>query len=156
MKEPQALDNSMDVIDSRDVIARIDFLEGEWVDVNDALKEAVSHVDDDPEDKLWVAIEEECRTNVSEWEDEFLDELKALQKLQEEAEGCCDWRYGETLIRDSYFTEYAQELAEDIGAIDPKASWPLGHIDWVSAAEELQQDYTTVDFDGVEYWVRNC
>lgn len=82
-------------------------------------------------------------------------ELKALEALQEEAEGYSDdWKYGATLIRDSYFTEYAQELAEDIGAIDRNAKWPLQHIDWEAAADELKQDYTSVEFDGTTYWVR--
>src|SRR5689334_22116322 len=82
-------------------------------------------------------------------------ELKALQSLAEEAEGyAADWKHGETLIRDSYFKTYAQELADDIGAIDANASWPMSCIDWDQAARELQMDYTSVDFDGVTYWVR--
>ena len=118
MSIPNEVTNREDVIDSRDVIARINWLE-------------------DTED-----------------EDEQA-ELKALLALQEEAEGYCpDWQDGATLIRDSYFQTYAEQLAEDIGAIDPKASWPLNCIDWEKAASELQYDYTSVEFDGVEYWVR--
>lgn len=49
---------------------------------------------------------------------------------------------------------HAQELADDIGAIDRNATWPCNCIDWDEAAEQLQQDYTEVDFDGVTYWVR--
>lgn len=64
-----------------------------------------------------------------------------------------DW-YPGSLIRDSYFRTYAEELADDIGAIDRNASWPLSFIDWEAAADALKQDYTTVDFDGVEYWTR--
>src|SRR5438270_149803 len=30
-----------------------------------------------------------------------------------------------TLIAETDFEDYARELAEDIGAIDPRASWPL-------------------------------
>ena len=87
--------------------------------------------------------------------DEERDELDALADLASEAEGyTSDWVYGEALIRDSYFEEYARELADDIGAIDANASWPLGCIDWERAASELQQDYTSVDFDGVTYWTR--
>lgn len=65
-----------------------------------------------------------------------------------------DWEYGVTLIRDSYFQTYAEELADDIGAVPADVSWPLTCIDWEQAARELQQDYTCVDFDGVTYWVR--
>lgn len=86
--------------------------------------------------------------------EDYAEELAALESLAEEAKGCADWQYGETLIRDSYFKTYAQDLAEDIGAIDRDATWPNTHIDWDAAAEELQMEYTSVDFGGVEYWIR--
>ena len=47
------------------------------------------------------------------------------------------------LIRDSYSEDYAQELAEDNGAISSSdASWPNTCVDWKQAARELQMDYT--------------
>ena len=59
-----------------------------------------------------------------------------------------------TAIRDDYFTQYAQELAADIGAIDPKASWPLNRIDWEAAAEDLLIDYNEADLEGESYYIR--
>jgi hypothetical protein len=115
----QEVDNTQDILDSRDVIARIEELE-----------------------------EDEEKT------DNEKEELKILKELAEEASGSPDWPYGETLIRDSYFTEYAQDLAEDIGAINSESNWPNNCIDWEQAARELQMDYMSVDFDGVEYWIR--
>ena len=57
------------------------------------------------------------------------------------------------LIAKDAFEDYAQELAEDIGAIpNSEAGWPLYCIDWEWAARELTQDYTTVDFDGTTYY----
>jgi len=82
-------------------------------------------------------------------------ELAALKALAEEASGTPDWKYGDILIRDSYFREYAKQLAEDCGMVDANASWPNTCIDWERAARELQYDYTSVDFDGVTYWVRS-
>lgn len=112
--------NVKDIIDSRDVIARIEDLQ--------------------ETDNL---------------DDEEKEELKTLLSLAKEAEGCApDWLYGEALIRDSYFTEYAQQLAEDCGMVSEDAKWPNNHLDWDAAAEELQQDYASVDFDGVTYWIR--
>lgn len=64
-----------------------------------------------------------------------------------------DW-YPISMIRDSYFEEYAEELADDIGAINKEATWPNSCIDWERAASELQMDYTSVEFDGVTYWYR--
>ena len=75
--------------------------------------------------------------------------------MSDEASGSGDWAYGATLIRDSYFTEYAEELCKDIGAIPNELPWYIeNHIDWAGVAREIQQDYMSVDFDGVEYWVR--
>lgn len=113
----RGISNSDDVIDSRDVIARIADLEGT----------------EDEEEQA---------------------ELKALEVLAEEGEGSPDWHHGETLIRDSYFEDYARELAEDIGAIQPNAAWPNNCIDWERAAEELKADYFEVDYDGVTYLIR--
>ncbi|MBK6639638.1 MAG: hypothetical protein IPG34_19645 [Rhodocyclaceae bacterium] len=87
--------------------------------------------------------------------DEEAEELAALVALAEAAAGyCADWEFGETLIRDSYFEDYAFELADSIGAIDSNYGWPLNCIDWKQAARELQQDYTSFDFDGVTYYGR--
>ena len=82
-------------------------------------------------------------------------EYRTLLELCREADGGGDWKYGETLVRDSYFTDYAQQLAEDIGAVDANASWPNNCIDWERAARELKMDYTSVSFGGVEYWIRS-
>ena len=115
------ISNYDDVIDSRDIIERIEELES-----------------DDNRD------------------DADNDELKILKELAEECSGyASDWEYGETLIRDSYFKDYAQELAEDCCEMPSPDQWPHRCIDWDQAAEELQQDYTLVDFDGVEYWIRS-
>lgn len=117
-------DNTDDIIDSRDVIEAIEELT--------ARRESI----DEP------------------WDQDDADYLATLEALAEEASWAADWTYGETLIRDSYFQAYAEELAEDIGAIDRNASWPLNRIDWAAAAEDLKMDYGAVEWDGVTYWIR--
>jgi hypothetical protein len=120
----QTISNTDDVIDSRDVIARIE-----------ELTEAES-LDDD--DKL---------------------ELVELQKLESEANSAADWRHGETLIRDSYFTNYIRELIDDCYDMPKEfnsGEWPWRHmsIDYEAAAREAQSDYFDVSFGGVTYWIR--
>jgi antirestriction protein len=61
--------------------------------------------------------------------------------------------YG-TLIADDDFVAYAQDFAEELGAVDDSARWPATCIDWDQAAAELQSDYTSVDFDGTTYYYR--
>lgn len=145
-----SISNSDDVIDSRDVIERIEELEGE----RDGFE-----IDAEILDKPETIGDVQSNTEYSKlaWANEHpddADELKALLALQDKGEGYSDWKDGAALIRESYFEEYAQELAADIGAIDPNATWPLNCIDWEQAANELKQDYTTVEFDGVTYYVR--
>ncbi|NCC41704.1 MAG: hypothetical protein EOM21_20270 [Gammaproteobacteria bacterium] len=124
------ISNNDDIIDSRDIIARIAELES---DIEDLLEEE----DESPE------------------LEELQAELSALKELADEASGyASDWTYGETLIRDSYFKEYAEQLADDLGLINSDAAWPTCHINWDEAADSLKHDYSRVDFDGVDYWVR--
>lgn len=91
---------------------------------------------------------------------ELKEELAMLEAFMDECEGNGgdeQWEgswYPVTAIRDSYFKDYAQEFAEDIGAIKTDVTWPNNCIDWDQAARELQMDYTSVEFDGVTYWVR--
>lgn len=88
------------------------------------------------------------------------EELEELEELLSELEGYGgdeQWEgnwYPATLIHEDYFTEYAQELAEDCGMIGRNDKWPYTCIDWEAAAEELKQDYSTVEFDGHTYYYR--
>ncbi len=142
--------NSDDVIDSLDVIARIEELEELETAISDA-REALGNADEADRE----AAQAELDKAESAMDDADREELRILRALASEAEGyASDWEYGETLIRDSYFRTYAMDLAEDIGAVPKDVAWPCSCIDWDQAASELQQDYTAVDFDGVTYWIR--
>lgn len=59
-----------------------------------------------------------------------------------------------TLIAESYFETYAEELAEELGMIQQDAGWPSRHIDWEAAANELRQDYNEVELEGHTYLIR--
>jgi hypothetical protein len=128
----RSIDNRQDVLDSRDIIARIAELESDRDDFSGE------------EDITWAQAKEDDA-----------EELRVLKALEDEASGSPDWVHGEGLIRDSYFVTYAQDLADDIGAVKSDAGWPNSYIDWDAAAEALQQDYMSVDFDGVTYWIRS-
>jgi hypothetical protein len=138
---PRDISNYENIIDSRSIIERIEELEANREDVKDGFEPT--------EDAMLLEA-------LTEWD--YSDEgteLKALKALAEEGESVAsDWPHGATLIRESYFTEYAQQLADDIG-FSIAQKWPNNHIDWNAAAEELKQDYTEVDFDGVTYLVRS-
>jgi hypothetical protein len=127
--------NTDNVIDIRDVIQRVDELETEHSGL--------------PEDRGSI-----------QWDEDGPSELRKLLTLLDECRGeggdeqwRGDW-YPITLIREDHFQDYAQELAEDIGAINVNASWPNNCIDWKAAAEQLKMDYTSVNFDGITYYTR--
>lgn len=121
------IDNNMDVIDSRDIIGRIEELEK--LTAPEATNEAF---------QAWC------------------DEYDSLNALQEQCvDYVSDWEYGVSLIRESYFTEYCRELVIDIGDIPSELPWYIeDHIDWKGVARELSADYMEVDFNGVTYFVR--
>ena len=171
------INNRADVLDSRDIIEELEALETEEGELIDEYVEAKEEAEELAEDGEWSPTER--LTNAINalsnfWDlppgdidgaveamgdpaDSFkgLEELVILRQLAEQCEDCGDWLYGATLIRDTYFKEYAQELAEDIGAVDSDAAWPMNCIDWDAAADALRQDYTEVEFDGETYLIRS-
>lgn len=141
----QDITNTDDLIDVRDIIARVEELREE----RDGFVIGHPNGHEEPAPEQW-AEENEDEAEELETLESLLEELKGYGG-DEQWEG--DW-YPITLVRDSYFKDYAQELAEDIGAIKADATWPNNCIDWDQAARELQTDYSTVEFDGVTYWYR--
>lgn len=117
------INNMMDVIDSRDIIERIEELEK-------------------------IIAGESTNEDFLEWRTEY-DELKSLE--EQCVDYVPDWEYGVTLIRESYFEEYMDDMIQDCYEL-PK-NLPF----WMSITydyEALKQDYTEVDFNGVIYFVR--
>jgi DNA repair exonuclease SbcCD ATPase subunit len=157
------ISNMDDMIDSRDVIARIEELESEREAIEEEIEE-YAHAEDGDDDEDEEGDDEEkekdlerlndAKESLKDWDRDYSDELKALKSLAEDgANSADDWEYGATLIRDSYFVEAMQELCEDIGDL-PKGLPSYLEIDWDATARNLQSDYSSVEFDGVTYWVR--
>lgn len=133
-------DNSADILDTRDLIARIEELRTERESAEEEASEGHAAWNFGAEER------EELATLES-----FLEEMKGYGG-DEQWEG--DW-YPVTLIRDSHWQEYAQDYAEEIGDPDMReAGWPYNCIDWEKAARELQMDYGSAELDGVTYWYR--
>ena len=118
-----------DVIDVRDIIERIEELE-ELIEGE--------------------GCEEACN--------EYREELTLLSNIMEEMKGYGgdeQWRgdwYPSTLIRESYFTDYAEELVRDCYQLTGLPDFV--HIDWQATARDVQVDYTPIDVDGATYFYR--
>lgn len=130
---------STDIIDSRDLLKEL----------RDLLEDSSYDYSDDPSDRdEWVALDSDDKERV-----EALREV-----LAELPESTVDSPHGNswgcTLISEDAFTDYARELAQDIGAISGDEQWPLSFIDWQRAADALKMDYTTVELDDTTYYAR--
>jgi hypothetical protein len=123
------LDLTTDVIDVRDIIARVETLEDECDDTS-----ALST----PEARA---------------------ELTALRAILDELSGNGgdeQWRgdwYPITLIDDAYFVDYVRDLLADCGEV-PRDLPDYIEIDWRATARNVQPDYSSVEIDGRTYWYR--
>jgi len=151
--------NNDDYIDSRDIEERINDLESARDDFQS---------ENDLPDYLNTEAPQNQPAIIKNWTDEQAEkwgewddsddgqELKVLLSLRDDLEGYCDdWRHGVTLIRESAWIDYCKDLVSDLGALPRDLpEYIAGNINWEGVAEDLQQDYTSAEFDGVTYWAR--
>jgi hypothetical protein len=126
----KTLDLTADIIDVRDIIDRIEELETE-VEISG--------------------------------EGEHIAEWKALTAIMEDLKGNGgdeQWRgdwYPLTLILESYFVYYAQELAEQLryaSGPDGYSNPLLSYIDWEAWAQYVRTAFTSTEIAGATYWYR--
>lgn len=161
--------NSDDLIDSRDIIARIEELEGErgnLEELREAVEEAQSDLDgldDDASEEDREEAAEALADAVKELQDaeawaeqnpDDAEELATLKAVADEGESYAnDWTHGATLIRESHWVEYVEEMLKDIGDLPQDIPGYIA-IDWEKTADNIRVDYTEIDFEGVTYLVR--
>lgn len=124
--------NTDSVIDSRDIIERIEELE---------------IIKDD------LLLDNPSGATVALWlQGDVGQEYTTLKELAEECEQyASDWTYGEQLIHRDYFEAYMDEMIEDCYELPQDLPyWMSIKLDY----DALEQDYTSVDFDGEEYLIR--
>lgn len=110
------------LIDSRDVIARLDFLT--VLDETGAL---------DSDDRIEMFALERAIENI----DRFSVEGAAA---------------GVTLIRDEFFVEYVQSLAKWCGDIPEANRRSPVVVDWEATAESYRKDFASLELAGARYW----
>jgi hypothetical protein len=63
--------------------------------------------------------------------------------------------YGPTLMSEDYFPSYVQEFVTDCGYLpDNLPSFIASNIDWDGVADDMKQDFTSVTFDGEDWYIR--
>lgn len=121
-----------DVIDTRDILAYMEWLESDHLTADGMLLHPGGW-DDQDEAADWRV-----------WRD-ALDEI---------AENAGDRpRDGVQLICDSGFEDYARDLADDMG-VEIRDEWPYRYIDWEAAADELRTDYNEIIIGSYAYLYR--
>lgn len=128
MNNETKLNLSADIIDVRDIIARINDID---LDTPETLQE-----------KWDNGVEYDLLL-------EILDELKG-NGGDEQWRG--DW-YPLVLIRDSHFKDYIRELLAECGDISAKLPNYVV-VDWDATARNFHVDYSTIEIDGATYWYR--
>lgn len=143
------ISNDQNILDSRDVIERLDELQSKF----DAIEEAKANLNA-AEPGNTEEAQAELDAASEDFDEDERAEYHALKALADEAEGYADdWRHGATLIRETYFTDYCKELCRDIGDL-PKDVPRYIEIDWDATANNLRVDYTEVEFNGETYLIR--
>lgn len=154
----------MNILDTRDLAKRLEELRDERTDLVDAIGSAQEEYDNqeniipetnDELEETNLVLEElkddliSAKLALTDWDIDNKEELDELENLESEIS---EWNYGATLIDESDFTEYCQDLAEDIGAVGVNVHWIV--IDWDATADNLKADYTTVTYQGTDCLVR--
>jgi len=96
-------------------------------------------------------------SDLEKWKDEYEKYCKRLGNLIKQGEFTfgVEWEYGVTLINDDYFKTYAEEFANDIGAIDSKRyDWPINFIDWDGASDSLKSEYIDLEWHDSTFYGR--
>lgn len=149
--------NTDDTIDSRDIIERIEELQSTLEAAHEQeTEDGLTNLDFD--EWLEAVIKDQSPAHAHEcWDD--ANELQILQALASEAEHSSDWVHGETLINETYFTDYIEQLINDCYEMPKEFNsdgWPYRHItiDYEAAANEAKADYSEVNFDGNVFLIR--
>jgi predicted nuclease with TOPRIM domain len=137
-----------DILDSRDIEKRIDELEDLEVDFDEVRDNYIEAIKEGEE---LDDLQQEFASAVRYFDSADRQELNELRDFRSELKGYCDWIHGEPLIHERHKQEHAKQLAEV-----KDTHWPLSHIDWEAATNELFDDYHDADIDGNTYYVRCC
>lgn len=137
MSNTTTLDLTADVIDVRDIIARVEELEAEAAELNET-----ENFD------LWAHTRPDDAAELA----TLRDILAEIAGYGGDEQWRGDW-YPVTLIQDKYFEDHALQLLHDCGLIPQDLPHYIA-IDWETTAQNVQVDYTPIEIDGLTYWYR--
>jgi chromosome segregation ATPase len=149
------IDSSSDCISShelKDAIAALEEERDALVERADEIQQQISFIklsdvaDPDGLERCENDLAEVEQT-AKEWEAENGQYLTKLQVVADEVGD-------EVMVKESHWVDYVEELVKDIGDM-PRNIPHYIVIDWDATADNIQQDYSSVEFEGVTYYYRS-
>lgn len=138
----------MSYVDTRDLAEKREDLEQE---ILDSFLENFPHYEEMTESFEDILFEEE---EIQSWKEDWLDEIVSITDIEKlEDETGSEFNYGVTLIPEDDFTDYVKDLLEDCGYI-PKDFPSWIEVDWEATADNVRQDYTETEYNGITYLFR--
>lgn len=140
----------MNTLDTRDLIEKRDSLKQQ---ILDSFLETFEHYADMTDSFEDIRFEEE---EIENWKQDWSVELKEIEEIDNiENEVGREFESGCTLIDESDFEEYCEDLCVDLGEI-PKdlPAYIENNIDWGGVANDLKIDYSELEYQGTTYLFR--
>lgn len=120
--------------------------------VLDSFLENFPHYEDMTDTFEDIRFEEE---EIESWKEDWLDELKQIEEIDNIENECSEFSFGETLIEEGDFEEYCEEFIEECGYINKDMPYLIrNNIDFKGIADDMRQDYSEVDYQGKTYLFR--
>jgi len=139
-------------IDSRDVEMEADQYQSDIDDKQEEINDTTEELDEAREIDDDEAIAD-LDGKLANLQDELTDLKEESESILELHEECENYARGGSLINESYFTEYCEEFAYDCGEISRDSSMSQ-YVDWDRYAEDSKMDYTTITFEGTDFYVQ--
>lgn len=138
----------MKIHDSRDLQERLDELQAK-ADLIEEIQEELAEAGDNVDTNEIIERLDDAKADFDE------DEQTELKELKELSDEVPEWEFGATLICVDDWVDYVKEMLEDCGDI-PKNLPSYIEIDWEKTADNIEADYSTIDYQGDTYYYRNC
>ena len=155
----EEITNSTDILDSRDIQKRYDYLtqtiEDAFVDAGRGSFDFLAAWDKD-EKKTGAIVEYLIKRDLLD-ESEFEEWTLIRHVFIDNMSDFYEWDDGMSFLLDSYMDEsWVEQEMEDLGYLSRDLPYPIrDNINFAGILEDLQEYYTELNFDGVTYWYRN-
>ena len=99
-----------------------------------------------PPDELWTWIDlsDADKALLAAWVELGTSSEPTIEEAREASYGVYDSE-----------EDFAQDYAEETGAINANAQWPYSYINWEAATRELMMDFDSVEHEGKTYIFRS-